>query len=141
MKLRITKRRTKKIAEFNNREWEHADIEHYGAPQDFSESDLRIAAYKKDEIVGSLALRIKGGVCEIKTLIVGRLYRGTGIGGALMFEAERVAQEYQVHKLWLITGKGWEAEKFYKKLGYRQNTVLPKHFAEKDFVLYEKLLK
>ena len=141
MRLNIVKRRTPSIARFNKKEWRNADTEHYGRPQDFSETQFRIVAREKNGIIGSLKLRIKLGVCEVQSIIVGKKLRGTGVGSALMEKAEQIARKRGIHKLWLETGKGWAAEKFYRKLGYRKNTVLPKHYAKRDFILYEKMLR
>jgi putative acetyltransferase len=140
MQLQIVKRRTKSIARFNDLEWKNADIEHYGSVQDFSEHTLRIVAREKGMIVGSLKLTVKRGVCEIQSVLVAKKVRGNGIGSALMREAETVARTYKARKLWLETGKGWHAESFYKRLGYKKRSALPHHYAGKDFVLYDKVI-
>lgn len=140
MRVRIVRRRSEAIAAFNDREWPKADLEHYGAVEPWDENEFRIVASDKMEILGTLHLTIKRGVCEINALIVGEAARGRGVGTMLMQKGEELARSKHVHKIYLETGKGWKAEPFYQKLGYRVNTTLPNHYFGKDFVLYEKLL-
>jgi GNAT superfamily N-acetyltransferase len=140
MEVRVVDSRSKEIAEFNDREWPKADLEHYGAVEKWREDVVEIAAYEKDAIVGTLQLTISRGVCKINALIVAHNAQGKGIGTALMQKAEELAREEHAHKIWLDTGKGWQAEPFYLKLGYTQNTILPNHYFGKDFILFEKML-
>ena len=53
-------------------------------------------------------------------------------------KAENFGKKLGAHKVYLKTGKGWEAEKFYQKLGYKNVAILRKHHLKKDFVVYEK---
>lgn len=141
MQLRVQKRRTKAVAAFNDREWPKADREHYGSVARWSAEEFRIVMRDKNAIIGTLHLTIKRGVCEINALIVGKSARGLGVGTALMHRAEEIAREKRAHKMYLETGKGWDAEPFYRKLGFRKNSILPNHYFGTDFVLYEKMLK
>jgi N-acetylglutamate synthase-like GNAT family acetyltransferase len=141
MRAQVLKKRTKAVAVFNDREWPKADTEHYSAVRRWSEEEIRVVGYDGKKIVGSLHLTIKRGVCEINSLIVAKTARGTGVGTMLMQRAEQLARKKHAHKMYLETGKGWIAEPFYKKLGFRKNTILPKHYFKKDFVLYEKVLR
>jgi GNAT superfamily N-acetyltransferase len=140
MKVQIVKRRSKAIAAFNDREWPKADLEHYGAVEPWDENEFRIVASDKKEILGTLHLTIKRGVCEINALIVSDAARGMGVGTTLMQKAEDLARSKNVHKIYLETGKGWKAEAFYQKIGYTVNTIMPNHYFGKDFVLYEKMI-
>jgi GNAT superfamily N-acetyltransferase len=140
MEVRVEKHRSTEIDEFNDREWPIADLEHYGEVEKWREDVVQIVAYDAEAIVGTLQLTISRGVCKINALIVAHDAHGKGIGTALMQKAEELAREEGAHKIWLDTGKGWQAESFYLKHGYRQNTILPNHYFGKDFILFEKML-
>lgn len=140
IKFLITKRKSKKINEFSDREWALADIEHFGKSSKWNEENLYINAVENSDLVGLIHLKISVGVIEIKRLIVSHLRRDEGIGTKLIENVERIALNKNVHKIFLITGKGWKAEKFYQKNGFVQTTELKKHYLKKDWVLYSKFL-
>lgn len=140
MNIKVTRRRAKKVLEFQKAQWAIADAEHYGAPQDWNPLKFTIIAYEKDEVTGSLDMNIKVGVAEIETLIVSHTARGEGIGTSLLSEAEKVAKKHKAHKLYLFTGKGWKAENFYKKHGMQATGEIKNHFAHRDFVEYCKFI-
>jgi ribosomal protein S18 acetylase RimI-like enzyme len=47
--------------------------------------------------------------------------RGSGLGRRLMMRAEEFAREQQLSGIWLWT-QSWQAEEFYRKLGYAEFT-------------------
>ena len=141
MKIKVVKQIDKKIRAFQDKEWEIADTEHYGKPHsDWSTKRSAIIAYEGDNIIGTLELDTKAGVTEVATLLVSSEKRGGGVGTALLEKAEAIAKEHHSHKLYLITGKGWKAEKFYQKHGFIPTGTLPKHYLKHDFVSYTKFI-
>ncbi|MBP9719371.1 MAG: hypothetical protein KBD46_02795 [Candidatus Levybacteria bacterium] len=57
-----------------------------------------------------------------------------------MKRIEKVVLEENCHKIYLETGQGWKAEKFYTALGFEKTAALKNHYHKKDFVIYTKYL-
>lgn len=142
MNIKAFKKTTPAMDRFARREWRSADREHYGRifPQPWSRTYYLIAEEREGGIRGRLTLNLKAGVAEISELIIAKKHQGEGVGSALLVRAERIARKHKAHKLILDTGKGWSAEKFYRKYGFTLVTVLRKHYRKRDFILLEKRL-
>lgn len=123
MKISYLKQKSKLFKEFEESEWRAADLEHFGHEIDFNYEKYYLKASDNNRITGILVFSIKCGVCTIKDLLIDHGLKGLGIGTALLKEAERKATEKGAHKITLITGKGWKAEGFYQKFGYKQTGV------------------
>lgn len=143
MKIVIRKKLTKTSDPLAKREWRKDDIEHYGRSFPISFWSQKFEVYVKDgrKIVGRATLRMRGGVGEVHQFLIARTYRRKGVGTLLMKKVETIARSKKAHKLFLDTGKGWAAEDFYKKLGFRETGILRDHFCRRDFVLLTKQLK
>ncbi len=143
MKLRVVRTESKKLSEWSRREWRIADREHYGAQPHWNwrGDDEIVVAYDGTRIIGRAKMHAQAGVGEVKTVIVGKDAQSRGVGTALMRKLEAIARAQKLHKLWLVTGEGWKAVEFYKKLGYKKEGYLPKHFAKVDFILMSKFLR
>ena len=75
-----------------------------------------LAMDETDEIIGFVSYEIVGDQCEVVTLDA--FTQWSGIGTALMKEAERAAREAGCRRLWLITtNDNVEAIRFYQKRG------------------------
>src|SRR5690242_7216289 len=107
IKLKISPKTSKKIEEFNKREYKFADLEHYGVEVDFSEKKFVITSWEGEELVGIVQLGIKVGVAEIHNMLVSHSHRGQGIGTKLMEKMEEIARKEGAHKIFLETGKDW----------------------------------
>ena len=59
----------------------------------------------------------------------------------LMNKAEDFGRKMDAHKIWLITGKDWSENEFYKKLGFKKIADLPDWHFHKNFVIYTKDIK
>lgn len=140
MKIKVVKQTDKKIKDFEKKEWDLADEEHYGRRTDWDSKHVMLVAYEGNEVVGTLKLRIKLGVAEIKTLLVSSEKRRQGIGSTLLQKVETIAKEHHVHKLFLITGKGWASENFYQKHGFIATGSLLKHYMKHDFIEYTRYI-
>jgi len=135
MKLTFLKNKNKKLSEFLKAEWKIANREHFGGSLDedyWSFKNIRLKAEKDGKIVGGLGGHTMAGVFYISELIVDHNKRGTGIGKELINKAEAYARKNKIHLIYLETGKGWGAVKFYEKLGFKKETLLKKFHSKKD---------
>jgi len=131
------------MREFGKAEWYLIHPEHFGHKQDqkyWEKIKFYFCAKEGREILGMIDGHYMGGVMYISQLIVGHKNRGEGIGRALMEEAEKIARKNRVHKIYLHTGAGWEAVKFYEKLGYKKEAKLHNHYERRDFWVMSKSL-
>lgn len=125
---------------FQRREWESADMHHFGRIIEWKKEKKILQASETNQIVGVLELTMQAGVMHIDSLIIKNEKHGQGVGTALMMKAEEVARNHTMHKIYLDTGKNWPAAKFYEALGYTKTGDLPNHFEKQDYVEYSKLL-
>jgi ribosomal protein S18 acetylase RimI-like enzyme len=138
--IKISKSTWKETKEFGDKEWPIANLEHYGHKVDYNQKDFIFKATEDGNIVGTIKGSHEAGVIYISYLIVAHDKKGRGIGKLLTQQAENFGKKLNSHKIYLTTGKGWEATKFYEALGYKKVADLPKHHFKKDFVVYEKFL-
>lgn len=138
--IKISKSDWKETKAFGDKEWPFANFEHYGGKVDYNQKDFIFKATENDEIVGTIKGSHEAGVIYISYLIVAHDKKGLGIGKLLTLEAEDFGKKLGAHKVYLQTGKGWEAEKFYQKLDYKKTATLLNHHFHKDFVIYEKFI-
>lgn len=138
--IKIIKSTSKELKQFGKEEWALVNIEHYGKNLDFNQKDFVFKATEDGKIVGSIKFSHEAGVLYIAYLIVAHDKRGLGIGKDLMLKAEENAKILKAHKIYLVTGMGWKAEKFYQALGYKQTGILKNHNFHEDFVAYEKFI-
>jgi|SRR6185369_13604896 len=128
------------IEEFQKAEWIPADLTHFGRKIDWKKENKVFTAIEDGMLVGVLEFSIQGGVMHIESLIVKHDEYRRGVGKILMQNAESLASERQLHKIYLETGKTWDATKFYEELGYKITGELPNHFEKQDYVEYSKFL-
>lgn len=138
MKLKITKKGSKKFGKFSEQQWPHANREHFGRDIEWITKNHVLELYENDDMVGALELKIEGGVAFISTLIVALEKQGKGIGKQLVKKAEEIANKSNAYKIYLVTGKDWESVKFYEALGYEITAQHPNHYFQKDFVEFTK---
>jgi len=140
MSIKITKSNNKQINRFEIDEWPYADMEHYVKKVKYNNKKFIFKAEINNKIVGCIKGKLESEVVTIDYLIVAHDKKGLGIGKELTLKAEKFGKNESAHKIHLYTGKGWQAEKFYQKLGYKQLAVIPNHNFKKDFVIYEKII-
>ena len=138
--IKISRSTDKELKEFGEKEWPIADREHYEKDVDYKNREFIYKAARDGKIVGSIKGKFEAGILYIDYLIVAHNEKGKGIGKALTQKSEEFGKRFSAHKVHLITGRGWGAEKFYQALGYKQVAILPKHHFKKDFVIYEKFI-
>lgn len=141
MKIISLKVKSKKIKEFNKREWKLVHPEHFGGKQSEKYWDKKKFLFKAEEngrIVGTLDGNYIAGVMCISQLIIRYDRKGLGIGTKLMEKAENLARKNKLHLIYLKTGVGWKAVKFYEKLGYKKEAKLNDFYEHKDFWIMTK---
>ncbi len=82
---------------------------------DLSAERLAFVAYKQQEIQGVIGLESVENLGLLRSLVVSRAARGSGIGAALVAALEAMCRERGVRELWLLT---IDADAFFVKLGY-----------------------
>lgn len=100
---------------------------------------LVLVAYKDDSLAGILlGVNTVDAVFAINWLYVVPKYRKTGIATRLIKRAEKESLQNGCHKISVTTEI---ARDFYKKIGYAEEGVLKKHWWEKDFYIFGKVLR
>jgi len=141
MKIEQVLKDDQRAKDFETIEWEIADKEHYGGNKDFQmEKFLFLATDEKDEVCGLLRMVITAGVTHIEDLLISHKHRREGIGKALVEHAEQISRAKKVHKIYLDTGKGWQAEKVFESLGYEKTGEFNNHFLGYDYVILSKFI-
>ena len=141
--IKIEKATAREVKKFNNQEWHKADKEHYSRKVGRNEWKAKRFILKltiDEEIVGTISGKHLGGVVHVDSIIVAGEQRRKGFGKAMMEKAEEFAKSLDAHKIHLIAGKRWQANEFYKKMGYKKMGELPKHHFKHDFVIYSKFI-
>ncbi len=138
--IKITKASYRQIKDFNLREWHGADIEHYGKKVEWNDKKFIFKAEENGQIVGTTSGKYASGVVYISEIIVAKDKRGKGVGSILIKKIEDFGRKLGAHKIWLITGKDWSESEFYKKLGFKKGSILPRHNFKKDYVIYSKFI-
>ncbi|MFA6501306.1 MAG: GNAT family N-acetyltransferase, partial [Parachlamydiales bacterium] len=106
-------------------EWHKVDVPHYGKSVEWNENKFRFKAIENGELVGTINGKHESGVVYIDSIITKENVRGKGIGTMLINKAEEFGKKYGAHRTWLITGKDWLENAFYKKLGFKIIGDLP----------------
>lgn len=140
MKFVMSQKRQKKVEDFSREEWREQDIEYFGKDFIWKYEVYTLTAKEKTQILGLVKFIINEDVVFVDSLIVGKKFRGQGIGKLLMQKMEDFVKAKNCHKIHLYTGKGWKTEDFYKSIGFQKTAELPRHFLKKDFVEYTKFL-
>lgn len=122
-------------------EWHKLDIPHYGKPIEWNEKKFRFKAFENGKLVGTIDGKHESGVVYIGSLITAESARGKGIGTKLIEKAEEFGKTFGAHRTWLITGKDWAENAFYKKLGFEKIGDLPDFHFHRDFVIYTRSIK
>ena len=139
--IKISKATKKSTTDFSEKEWHKVDNAHYGRRVEWKEQKFRFKATQDGKLVGLISGKHESGVIYITQIITAEGERGKGIGTLLIRKAEEFGKNLGAHKMWLITGKDWSENEFYKKLGFKVEGVLPDHHFHQDFVIYSRPVK
>jgi len=122
-------------------EWNRLNIPHYGKEIVWTDKKFRYKAVEDGELVGTVSGKFESGVVYIAALITKEGVRGKGVGTMLIQKAEEFGKKLGAHKTWLVTGKNWPANAFYRKLGFELIGSLPDFYFHTDFVIYARSIK
>lgn len=122
-------------------EWRLLDHIHYGKKIDWIEKKFRFKAVEGGKLVGTIDGKLELDVVYIGALITAENARGRGIGTALIKKAEEFGKKHGAHRTWLVTGRDWSENSFYKKLDFKLIGDIPDLYFHKDFVMYTRLIK
>jgi N-acetylglutamate synthase-like GNAT family acetyltransferase len=125
---------------FDKKEWKEYDMEHFGQPIDWDTKVYFIKAEDEKGIVGTLGIKVEGGVGKINTILVRKGEQRKGIGKVLMEKAEEITKNQNGHKLFLMTGRGWKAIQFYEALGFEKTAEVNNHYFNTDFIELSKFI-
>ncbi len=139
--IKISKASKKSTSDFGKREWHKVDNAHFGRRVDWSEQKFRFKATENGKLVGLISGKHEEGVIYVAQIITAQDERGKGIGTLLINKAEEFGKRLGAHKMWLITGREWSENEFYKKLGFTIEATLPNHHLHRDFVIYSRPIK
>ena len=89
-----------------------------------------LGAMDQSELIGTLTLILDCGQnqphrCEVAKIMTKQVYRGRGVGKALIGEAERLARELQRSMVVLTTATGIGAHTLYEKAGFTLAGTIP----------------
>jgi len=76
---------------------------------------LALVAYKQQDVQGIIGLESFENLGLLRSLVVSRADRGSGVGAALVTALEAACQERGLQELWLLT---IDADPFFGRLGY-----------------------
>lgn len=138
MPITITSTNSEEVKKFSRSAWKKADLAHYGPGIKWTVKPFFLKAKENGKIIGLIRGQYISGVVQIKHLIVADDKRRLGVGRMLMQEAVKRTKRLGAHKLFLYTGKGWQACYFYEKLGFKKMADLPRHYLKRDFIIYSK---
>jgi len=139
--IKISKATKKSTKDFSEEEWHKVDHAHFGKRIEWKEKKFRFSATENGKILGMISGQYESGVVNVSQIITTEKARGKGIGTMLIQKAEEFGKKLGAHKMWLITGKDWSENKFYKKLGFKIEGTLANHHFHKDFVIYSRAIK
>ena len=139
--IKISKATKKSTTGFSEKEWHKVDNAHYGRRVEWKEQRFRFKATESGKLLGLISGKHESGVIYIEQVITKEDARGKGIGTMLIRKAQEFGKKLGAHKMWLITGKEWSENEFYKKLGFKIEGILPNHHFHKDFVIYSRPIK
>jgi len=136
LKLNIREATAEEIAPFQGEEWARYDG---GGGVRWDSRRYRLAAVLDGRIVGIAVYHVVGGVGHLDQLLVGKDYRGQGIGSQLLAEFERRCRAAGCHKLTLETAEYQaQARRLYEEHGFKIACTLHDNKFHRDWYLMEK---
>jgi GNAT superfamily N-acetyltransferase len=122
-------------------DWQQIIDKHYGKGLSWFEKYYRYKAVEDGKLLGTIEGKVEPGCVNINALMTTEAARGKGIGTMLIKKAEDLGKKLGAHRTWLFTGKDWQSNGFYQKLGFKTIANCDDFFYHKDFVIYTRLIK
>ena len=124
-----------------DKDWQKIIDKHYGKGFPWWEKYYRFKAIEEGKLLGTIEGKIEPGCVNINALMTTEAAREKGIGTMLIKKAEALGKKLGAHRTWLFTGKDWQSNGFYQKLGFKIISHCPDFFYHKDFVIYTRMIK
>lgn len=115
--VRIERREFEQVEAFIETIFREQALDHFEEIREKIEETITLAAYKGEELAGSLAAQRKYDHLYIQYLTVSTAFQGQNIGTQLMETAENLAREMDIVNITLRT-RHYQAADFYHKCGY-----------------------
>ena len=128
------------VGEFLRQEWAAFDRERWGESMPWEKTRYLLRAVVGGQTMAVADFYMVGGVAHMSRIIVGRVWRGQGVGGQLMAHFEEMARAAGCHKLSLRTAKTSPAIRFYQRLGYEVEGEMVNHYHGLTFLQFCKYL-
>ena len=126
---------------FNEDEWQSVNDSHFGKGVRWNTAPFNYKATKNGKLVGLIFGKHESGTIYVANIIVAKKHRRKGVGQALIQKAEEFGKKFGDHKIWLISGKNYPEDKFFKAVGFKKEAILPNLYFHKDFIIYSKKIK
>ncbi len=139
MDITIKKAQPSKVKEFGDKQWKVVNRRFGLLP---AKKTFFFVAYSKKKIVGYTKIEIiRGGLLEIRDLLVHDKFTGKGIGSEIIEYIEKWAKKNRCKKAVLKVPSVYkESIKFYKKHGYRKDVTLSNYYYDYDWYYMTKSL-
>lgn len=115
--VRIERREFEQVEAFIETIFREQALDHFEEIREKIEETITLAAYKGEELAGSLVAQRKYDHLYIQYLTVSTAFQGQNIGTQLMETAENLAREMDIVNITLRT-RHYQAADFYLKCGY-----------------------
>ena len=138
--IKITRIAKRKAMDFNESEWDLVNELHFGKGVRWNTTPFRFKATENGQTVGLIFGQHESGTIYIRNIIVTKNKRRRGIGTKLIKKAEDFGKKFGDHKIWLITGKHYPEDPFFKALGFKRQSILKDLFFHRDFIIYAKAI-
>lgn len=122
------------LVRFLRQEWPLSDEEVFGRRTQWLAEPFALAVKEKRVVLAVLKGHFLGGVASIDELIVGRGYRGRGLGTLMLKRFETEARERECIRVTLRAVNKARAEYFYRRHGYHTECVQLEHEFGEDFI-------
>ncbi|MFN2167498.1 MAG: GNAT family N-acetyltransferase [Anaerolineae bacterium] len=131
----------KEVDRFLREEWPLSDEETFGRETQWIADPFALILIQRRRVVAVLKGHFLGGLASVDEFIVGRDFRGRGIGAHLLERFEKEARLRGCTRIVLRTVKGGRAESFYRRLGYERECVQLDYEFGEDFVRLARRLR
>ena len=140
MNITVFDQKPEDMKSFDKKEWKEYDHIHFGKEINWDTKTYFLKAEDETGILGTMELKVEGGVGKINTLLVSHTAQRKGVGKALMQKAEELTKSQNGHKLFLLTGENWEAVQFYLAVGFEKTAEVKNHYFHIDFIQLSKFI-